>query len=123
MFALLMLLSAAVATVDFIKEHTDVSPSDPSYSKTNEKNHRSTIIGTLPIFVISAIIALLKCANVFIKQSSVIIGTAINNEGIPTSGVPAMDTIIFLASIIYVICCFVKSSNLKDEVNFKYGKE
>ena len=123
LFALLMLLSAAVATVDFIKEHTDVSPSDPSYSKTNEKNHRSTIIGTLPIFVISAIIALLKCANVFIKQSSVIIGTAINNEGIPTSGVPAMDTIIFLASIIYVICCFVKSSNLKDEVNFKYGKE
>ena len=123
LFALFMLFSATVATIDFIKEHTDVSPSDPSYSKTNEKNHRSTVRSTLPVFVIAAVIAVLKCANVFIKQSSVIIGTAINNEGIPTSGVPAMDTIIFLASIIYVICCFVKSSNLKDEVNFKYGKE
>ena len=122
-FAFIMLAVATMAIADFIKEHTDVSPSDPAYSKTNEKNHRQTIINTLPVFIISAIIAVLKCVNVFIKQTSVIIETAVNTDGIAASSVPAMDTVIFLASVVYVICCFVKASNLKDEVKFKYDKE
>lgn len=123
LFALFMLFAALLVTVDFIKEHTDVSPSDPSYSKTNEKNHATTVRNTLPVFVISAIVHLMKCLNVFIKQASKILQTDANTEGIAASGVPAMDTIIFLACVVYVICCFVKASNLKDEVKFKYGKE
>ena len=122
-FALVTLVAATLMTVEFIKEHTDVSPSDPSYSKTNEKNHKRTVMNVLPVFVISAVIHILKCVNVFIKQSSVILQTDANVEGIAASGVPAMDTIIFLACTVYVICCFVKTSNLKDEVRFKYEKE
>jgi hypothetical protein len=49
--------------------------------------------------------------------------TDANTEGIIASGIPAMDTVIFLACVVYVICCFVKASNLKDEVKFKYGKD
>ena len=121
--ALLLLGSAVMASVDFIREHTDVSPSDPSYSRTNEKNHKLTVRNTLPVFVISAIVHIMKLANVFIKQSSTVLHTDASTEGIAASGVPAMDTVIFLTCVVYVICCFVKSSNLKDEVNFKYGKE
>ena len=122
LFAMLMLTFAALATVNLIKEHTDVSPSDPSYSRTNEKNHRLTIRSTLPVFVISAIIHVLKILNVFVKQTSIVIGTAASDEGIVASGMPALDTVIFLASVIYVICTFVKASNLKDEIKFKYEK-
>ena len=28
-----------------------------------------------------------------------------------------------LTSVVFVICSFVKASNIKDEVKFKYGKE
>lgn len=122
-FALLMLASAAVATVRFIKEHTDVSPSDPSYSKTNAMNHKLTARNVMPVFAISAIIHILKCANVFIKQTISVTYSEVNPEGIISSGAPYMDTVIFLACVVYVICCFVKTSNLKDEVKFKYDKE
>ena len=122
-FALFMLVASVMVIVDFIKEHTDVSPSDPSYSKTNEKNHKRTVMNVLPVFVISAVVHIMKCLNVFIKQSSIVLQTDASAEGIIASGVPAMDTIIFLACLVYVICCFVKSSNLKDEVKFKYEKE
>ena len=122
-FALLMLASAAMATVRFIKEHTDVSPSEASYSKTNAMNHKLTARNAMPVFVISAIIHLLKCANVFIKQTISVTYSEVNPEGIISSGAPYMDTVIFLACTVYVICCFVKTSNLKDEVKFKYDKE
>lgn len=122
-FALFMLFVSLCIIIDFIKEHTDVSPSDPSYSKTNEKNHAMTVRNTLPVFVISALIHVMKCLSVFLKQTSTVLHTDANTEGIIASGIPAMDTLIFLACAVYVICCFVKASNLKDEVKFKYGKE
>lgn len=122
-FVLFTLAVSVMAIADFIRNHTDVSPSDPSYSRTNEKNHKQTIRNVLPVFVISAVIHVLKCINVFLKQTSIVLHTDASTEGITASGVPAMDTIIFLACVVYVICCFVKSSNLKDEVKFKYGKE
>lgn len=122
-FALFMLFVSLCIIIDFIKEHTDVSPSDPSYSKTNEKNHAMTVRNTLPVFVISALIHVMKCLSVFLKQTSTVLHTDANTEGIIASGIPAMDTVIFLACVVYVICCFVKASNLKDEVKFKYGKD
>lgn len=122
-FALIMLTAAAMATVSFIKEHTDVAPSDPSYSKTNEKNHRTTARKTLPLFIIAGVITIAKCANVFIKETSTLIYSEVNSEGIAASAFPAMDTIIFFTCIVYVIYSFVTVSNLKDEVRFKYGKE
>ena len=122
-FALIMLTSATMATSNFIKEHTDVSPSDPSYSKTNEKNHRATAWKTLPMFALAGAINLAKCINVFIKQTSTLIYSEVNSEGITASAFPAMDTIIFFACVIYVIYSFVAVSSLKDEVKFKYGKD
>ena len=122
LFTLFMLSSIAFAMLSFIKEHTDVAPTDPAYSITNRKNHLSTFKKTLPLFVISAIISVLKCANVFIKQTTKIYYSEVNPEGITASSVPAMDTIIFLLCIIYVIYSFVTASNLKDEVKFKYDK-
>ena len=121
--ALFMLTVSVMVIIDFVKQHTDVPPSDPSYSKTNEKNHKLTIRNALPIFIISAIVHIMKCANVFIKQSSTVLHSDASAEGITASGVPAMDTIIFLTCAVYVICCFVKASNLKDEVRFKYEKD
>ena len=122
--AVLFVLTVSVMVIiDFVKEHTDVPPGDPSYSKTNEKNHKLTIKNALPVFIISAIVQIMKCANVFIKQYSTVLHSDASVEGITASGVPAMDTIIFLACAVYVICCFVKASNLKDEVRFKYEKD
>ncbi len=123
LFAVFMLTVAAIATANFIREHTDVAPDDPSYSITNEKNHRSTCRKTMPLFVISGIINLAKCVNVFIKQTSTVIYSEVNPDGISASAVPVMDTLIFLACIIYVIYSFVAVSSLKDEVKFKYGED
>ena len=122
-FAMLLLASAALAMVSFIKDHTDVAPSDPSYSKTNMKNHRATIKKTLPIFIMSALINLMKCANVFIKQTQTLIYSEVNPEGIAASSLPVMDTVIFFACVVFVIYSFVTVSGLKDEVRFKYGKD
>ncbi len=122
-FALVMLTAAAMATLSFIKEHTDVAPSDPSCSKTNEKNHKATAKKTLPLFILAGVITIAKCANIFIKQTSTLIYSEVNSEGITASAFPAMDTIIFFACIVYVIYSFVAVSSLKDEVRFKYGKE
>ena len=122
-FAIVMIVNAALATVDFIKSHTDVSPSDASYSETNRQNHKATMKKALPLFALSIIISVLKCANIFIKQSSTLIYSEVNPDGIAASGVPAMDTIIFFVCLVYVIYSFVCVSNLKEEIKFKYGKE
>ena len=122
-FALIMLTAMALAMWSFIKEHTDIAPSDPSYSKTNEKNHKTTARKTLPLFIIAGVITIAKCANVFIKETSTLIYSEVNSEGIAASAFPAMDTIVFFTCIVYVIYSFVTVSNLKDEVRFKYGKE
>lgn len=120
---LLLLSAAAVAAVGFIKENTDLSPSDPSYSRTNAKNHKAAALKTLSIFAISAIINLLKCISVFIKQTTTVIESDASTEGIVTSGMPAFDTVIFFICLIFVIYSFFTISNLKDEVKFKYGKD
>lgn len=122
-FAIFMLVCASLATVDFIREHTDVAPSDLSYSKTNERNHKATVKKVVPIFIISGVINLFKLANVFIKQTTTLIYSEVNPEGIVASSFPAMDTIIFFVCILYVIYSFVAISTLKDEVKFKYSKE
>ncbi len=123
LFAVPLLVSAALATIDFIKEHTDVAPSDPLYSEANKRGHTAIIKKTVPVFIISIVINLLKCANIFIKQSTTLIYSEVNPDGIVASSVPAMDTVIFFISIIYVIYSFVIVSSLKDEVKFKYNKK
>lgn len=120
---LLLLSAAAVAAVGFIKENTDLSPNDPSYSRTNAKNHKAATLKTLSIFAISAIINLLKCISVFIKQTTTVIESDASTEGIVTSGMPAFDTVIFFICLIFVIYSFFTISNLKDEVKFKYGRD
>ena len=122
-FAIVMLVNAALIFVDFIKNHTDVSPSDASYSDTNRKNHRATMKKTLPLFALSIIISVMKCANIFIKQSSTLIYSEVNPDGIAASRVPAMDTVIFFICLVYVIYSFVCASTLKEEIKFKYGKD
>lgn len=122
LFAIIMLTGAALATVSFIKEHTDVAPSDPAYSKTNMQNHRATVKKALPIFIMSGLINILKCANIFIKQSQTLIYSEVNPEGIAASSLPVMDTVIFFICVILIIYSFVTVSALKDEVRFKYGK-
>ena len=121
-FMLLMLTAATLTLYSFIKEHTDVAPNDPSYSETNRRNHLGTLKRTIPLFVLSAVIGILKCVNVFFKQTYTVIYSEVNPEGITASKAPATDTIIFLLCIIYVIYSLVAASNLKDEVRFKYDK-
>ncbi len=122
-FAIAMLFAAAWITRSLITSHTDVAPDDVSYSKINERNHQVTFKKTLPLFIIAAVINAMKLVNVFIKQTTKIIYSEVNPDGIASSGVPVMDTLIFLACAVYVTCAFVTSSNIKDEVKFKYGKE
>ena len=123
MFAISMLFAAAWITRSLITSHTDVAPDDVSYSKINERNHQATFKKALPLFIIAAVINAMKLVNVFIKQTTKIIYSEVNPDGIASSGVPVMDTLIFLACAVYVTCAFVTSSNIKDEVKFKYGKE
>ena len=122
-FAIIMLVNAALITVDFIRNHTDVSPSDASYNETNRQIHKTTMKKALPLFALSIVISVLKCANIFIKQSSTLIYSEVNPDGIAASGVPAMDTVIFFVCLVYVIYSFVCVSGLKEEIKFKYGKE
>ena len=122
-FSLVMLLGVAMSVISLIKNHTDVPPSDPSYSKANEKNHRALAKKILPLFALSGIINLMKCVDVFLKQTSTLIYSEVNPEGIATSAFPAMGTVIFFACLIYVIYSFVAVSSLKEEVKFKYEKE
>ena len=121
--AIIMLTVAAMAMIGFIKAHTDVSPDDPAYSRTNAKNHQRAIRKAMPIFIISAIISVLKCVNVFLKANPQIIPSEVNIEGITAPSAPVMNTVIVLLSIIYVIYCCFTVSNIKDEVKFKYDKE
>lgn len=121
--AVIMLTVAAMAMIGFIKAHTDVSPDDPAYSRTNIKNHQRAIRKALPIFIISAFISILKCINVFVKENTQIIPSEVNFEGITASSVPVLNTAIVLISIVYVVYCCVTVSNIKDEVKFKYDKE
>lgn len=123
--ALLIVLAivCAIILVRFIKEHTEVLPSDPSYSISNKKSHDRLIKMTIPLPLCAAVISILKCANVFIKTNVKVIHSDVNPDGIAASGAPFMNTVIFLICIIYVVYSFVIISNLKDEVRFKYGKK
>ena len=119
-FLIGMTVIAAMILVEFIKAHTDTDPGDKSYSITNERAHRRLIKTTLPLMVLSALINLMKCVNVFLKQKVSIIPTAVSMEGIPSPGIPIFTTIITLLCVVYVIYSFVTVSTLKDEVKMKY---
>ena len=122
-FAALLLIIAALITKELIKEHTDVSPSDPSYSESNKRNHRCLIKSSHTLFAFAIIISILKCVNVFLGATVKIIHSDVNPDGIVSSGAPVMNTVIFLVSIVYVIYSFVTVSTLRDEVKYKYEKE
>lgn len=121
-FILAMTVLAAVVLVRFIKEHTEVLPSDPAYGESVRRAHRRLIKITLPLMIISGVINVMKCVNVFLMEKITVIYSEVNPEGIATSSAPALNTVIFLLSIIFVIYSFVVISTLKEEVRFKYSK-
>lgn len=121
-FVIAMTVIAAIILVNFIKEHTDTHPSDPSYSISNRRAHKRLVKITLPLMVLSGVINAMKCINVFLKQKVSIIPTQINPDGIAAPGIPAFSTAITLLCIVYVIYSLVTVSTLKDEVSLKYGK-
>lgn len=122
-FILATIVMTSIILVNFIKEYTEISPSDPDYRPTNKREHNRLIRNTLPLMVISGAINVLKCVNVFLKEHVKIISTDAHIEGIPTSSAPALSTVIFLLSIVFVIYSFVVTSTLKDAVRFKFVKE
>jgi hypothetical protein len=121
-FLISSVVMAAIILTDFIKAHTEVSPSDPSYSPSNKREHKRLVKIALPLMVTAGVIGVLKCANVFLKENVRIIATDAHPEGIPTSSFPAFSTLIFLLSIVFIIYSFVLASTLKDAVKCKYGK-
>lgn len=121
-FVIAMTIIAAIILIDFIKEHTDTHPTDPSYSISNRRAHKRLVKITLPLMVLSSVINAMKCINVFLKQKVSIIPTQVNPDGIAAPGIPAFSTAITLFCIVYVIYSLVTVSTLKDEVSFKYGK-
>ena len=121
-FMLAMTVVAGIVLVKFIKEHTEVTPDDPAYGESVKRAHRRLIRNTLPIMIISGIINILKCVNVFLMEKVTIIYSEVNPEGIAASSAPALNTVIFLFSIIFVVYSFFIVSTLKEEVKFKYSK-
>ena len=122
-FVIAITVITVMVLIGFIKDHTDVSPSDPTYGISNRKVHKKLVKTVVPCMILSIVINLLKCANVFLKENVRILQSAANPDGIITSGAPAMNTAVFLLCIVYVIYSFVMVSTLKEEVRFKYGKE
>ena len=121
-FILAIIAISAIVLVRFIKEHTEVLPSDPAYGESVKRAHRRLIRNTLPLMLISAVINVLKCVNVFLMEKVTIIYSEVNPDGIAASSAPALNTVIFLLSIIFVVYSFFIVSTLKEEVKFKYSK-
>lgn len=121
-FILAITVVSAIVLVRFIKEHTEVLPSDPAYGESVKRAHRRLIRNTLPLMLISAVINVLKCVNVFLMEKVTIIYSEVNPDGIAASSAPALNTVIFLLSIIFVVYSFFIVSTLKEEVKFKYSK-
>ena len=107
---------------EFVKEHTEVSPSDPSYTASNLKAQRRLIKLLCPLPFFSAFISILKCINTFLNATVRVIDSEVNPDGIVTSGAPFMSTLIFLVTIVYVVYSFTVVSTVKDEVKLKYGE-
>ena len=122
-FIIAMIVISAIILVEFIKTHTDTNPADASYSISNMRAHKRLIRITIPLMILSGLINLMKCVNVFLKQKVTVIPTQINPDGIASPGIPVFTTAIVLFSIAYVIYSMVAVSTLKDEVRLKYGKE
>jgi len=122
-FIIAVMVFAAIILVRFIKEHTEISPGDPSYRESNKREHSRLIKNTLPLIIVAGIINILKCINVFLKDNISIIESDANPEGIIASGNPAFSTAIFLICIVYVIYSYVTVSNLKEAVKFKYNTD
>ena len=121
-FILAITVVSAIVLVKFIKEHTEVLPSDPAYGESVKRAHRRLIRNTLPLMLISGVINVMKCVNVFLMEKVTIIYSEVNPDGIASSSAPALSTVIFLLSIIFVIYSFVAVATLKEEVKFKYSK-
>lgn len=121
-FMLAITVVSAIVLMRFIKEHTEVLPGDAAYGESVKRAHRRLIRNTLPLMIISGIINILKCVNVFLMEKVTIIYSEVNPEGIAASSAPALSTVIFLLSIIFVIYSFFTVSTLKEEVKFKYSK-
>ena len=119
-FILALVIVSSIVLVRFIKEHTEVSPDSPIYGNSVKRAHARLIKHTLPLMLISAIINVLKCVNVFAMAKVSTIYSEVNPEGITVSSMPALSTIIFLLSIVFVIYSFFIVSTLKEEVKFKY---
>ncbi len=119
-FIIAMIVISAIILVEFIKAHTDTSPTDASYSISNMRAHKRLIKITLPLMILSGVINIMKCVNVFLKQRVTVIPSAVNPDGVASPGVPVFTTIIVLLTIIYVIYSFITISTIKEEVKIKY---
>ena len=119
-FMIMMLVVSTLILIRFIKENTNVSPSDPTYTTSDKRSHKQLIRMTVPLMVISGVISVLKCVNVFLKAYVKILPSDANDSGIVSSSVPGMNTFIFLICIAFVIYSFAAVSTLKEEVRFKY---
>ena len=121
-FIIAMAVVCSWILAEFIREHTEVLPSDPSYTRSNEKAHKRLIKMLAPLPLFASVINVLKCVNTFIKQNVKLIGSEVNTDGIVTSTAPFMNTLIFLVTAVFVVYSFTAVSTVKDEVKLKYSK-
>ena len=122
-FMIVFALVCASVLIGFVKNHTELSPSDPSYTHSNKNAHKRLMKTLAPIPICAALINVLKCVNVFIKENIQIIGSEVNTDGIVTSTAPFFSTLIFLATMVFVVYSFTAVSTIKDEVKLKYNKD
>ena len=115
-----MLAVTAIGFMDFIRNDTALSPRDPMYSRQDVGYHNSMIAKAIALFVITALIGVTKCINVFLRANVKLIFSETANV-IESSPLPWFHYVYLSLSVALIFLSYFFLNELKGDVRMKYS--
>jgi len=116
----------AIGFIGFIRRNTLRSPSDELYSKMHKKEHLRFSIKSVIMFLISAIVGVLKCVHAIVSEDVQLVFTDasdVTQPVIASSPLPWLPVVTVALSIGLILYGYMFISDIKAEIKMKYSKE
>ena len=112
----------AIGFIDFIKKDTALCPGDPMYSRQDADYHHKMTVKSVILFVISALIGVAKCINVFLR-ANVKLFFSETATVIESSPLPWFHYVYLVLSVVLIFFSYFFLAEIKSDVKMKYSEK
>jgi hypothetical protein len=119
------LVFSTVALIRLVMKHTGVDPNSKKYSVFEAARHRQSRLWILAFGLGGVIVFAVKLANAWLKNFSYI-KNIVTSEGISTitmTALPWFGSLLFFATVGYILLSAFVTSKIKDDIVFSYGSD